>query len=65
MKKIIALISLPLIIIFIVLVVACLVVLNFFSINKTDGYVENNYEYSINYINTLNKNIKLVKRVDE
>lgn len=58
MKKILALISLPLIIIFIILVVACLVVLNFFSTNKTDGYVENNYEYSIDYINTLNKNIK-------
>ena len=58
MKKIVILISAPLTIIFIILIVSCLIVLNFFSTNITDGYIENNIEYAEEYKNTLNRNIK-------
>ena len=33
-------------------------VLDFFSVNQTDGYIENNIAYAEGYRNTLNKNIK-------
>ena len=42
----------------IVVLVACLIMLDFFGANVTDGYVVDNMEYASNYKATLNKNIK-------
>lgn len=50
--------SVLLIVFIITIVVAILMVLDFFGANVTDNYVENNLEYAEKYINVLNKNIK-------
>ena len=60
MKKVITLvigIIIPLIIIICIIMIPCMMIMNFFGISVTDGYVENNMEYSKPYKNTLNKNI--------
>lgn len=60
MKKVIAIISvifIPLIVVFIVILVACLLVLNFFGTDSTDGYVVDNMIYASDYREVLNQNI--------
>ena len=61
MKKKIIIVSsmlLPIIIIFIPILVACLIVLDFFGVNTTDGYVVDNMAYAQDYKNVLNENIQ-------
>lgn len=41
-----------------IIMIPCMMIMNFFGISVTDGYVENNMEYSQMYKNTLNRNIK-------
>ena len=60
MKKILLIVSsifIPLIILFIVILTACLVVLNFFGTDSTDGYVVDNMAYAGDYRKVLNQNI--------
>lgn len=60
MKKIIAIISsatIPILAIFLVILVAVLVVLDFFGTNSTDGYVVDNMAYADDYKKVLNENI--------
>lgn len=59
MKKIVLLnIGISLIIMGLIIIVSCLITLDFFSSNVTDEYVEGNSQYSSKYISILNKNIK-------
>ena len=61
MKKILTIICisiLPVVVIGIVILVACLLVLDFFGTNTTDGYVIENMAYADDYKNVLNENIK-------
>lgn len=51
-------ILISLIIIVCIIMIPCMMILNFFGISVTDGYVENNIEYSQIYKNTLNVNVK-------
>ena len=46
------------IIIGMIILIPCLMLMDFFGANITDGYVENNSEYSERYKTVLNKNIK-------
>jgi murein DD-endopeptidase MepM/ murein hydrolase activator NlpD len=41
-----------------IILIPCLMLMDFFGANVTDGYVENNSEYSDMYKEVLNKNIK-------
>lgn len=41
-----------------VIIIPCLMLMDFFGANITDGYVENNMDYADSYKATLNKNIK-------
>lgn len=61
MKKIILLITtslLPIIFIGVIILVACLIVLDFFGTNSTDGYVVENMAYAEDYKAVLNQNIQ-------
>ena len=61
MKKIIILLTssiVPIIAIFIAILVAILMTLDFFGTNSTDGYVKDNMEYAEEYKRVLNKNIR-------
>lgn len=61
MKKIISILlssTTGLIVIAIIVLVPVLMVLNFFGVNITDGYVENNKEYVQQYKEVLTKNIR-------
>lgn len=40
-----------------IIMIPCLIIMNFFGISVTDGYVEGNMEYAKLYKNTLNQNI--------
>lgn len=60
MKKIVVIITsslLPIIVIFISVLAAILIVLDFFGTSSTDGYVENNMAYAEDYKKVLNENI--------
>lgn len=41
-----------------IVLIPCLMVMDFFGANITDNYVENNSDYSSNYLSVVNKNIK-------
>lgn len=47
----------PVIFLFIIILAACMLVLDFFGTSSTDGYVENNLVYAKDYKNVLNENI--------
>lgn len=51
--------STTMIILFMIILIPCLMVMDFFGANITDGYVENNSEYSYQYKEVLNSNINL------
>lgn len=57
MKKILFGIIVLILFIFLIILIPSLMVMDFFGANITDGYIENNIEYSDNYIKTLNNNI--------
>lgn len=57
-KKIILGSSAGLIIMALIILVPCLMVIDFFGANVTDDYVENNSEYASLYLPVVNKNIK-------
>jgi murein DD-endopeptidase MepM/ murein hydrolase activator NlpD len=50
--------STGMIVIGMIILIPCLMVMDFFGANITDGYIENNSEYSEKYKTVLNKNIK-------
>ena len=50
-------IVIPLILLIAIIMIPCMMILNFFGISVTDGYVENNIEYAKPYKKVLNKNI--------
>lgn len=52
---------LPVFFLFIVVFIACLLVLDFFGVIKTDGYVEGNAIYAAEYKAVLNENITKVQ----
>lgn len=57
MKKVIFGSSLGMIVTALVIIVPCLMILDFFGANITDNYVENNMDYADMYKQTLNKAI--------
>lgn len=61
MKKILSIILASVgcfVVIGIILLIPILMVMNFFGVNITDGYIENNSEYAEEYKKVVNKNIK-------
>lgn len=50
--------SVGIVIIFLIILVPCLMIMDFFGANITDGYIENNYDYADKYKQVLNQNIK-------
>lgn len=57
MKKVIFGSSLGMIVTALIIIVPCLMILDFFGANITDNYVENNMDYADMYKQTLNKAI--------
>lgn len=60
MKKILLVLAgafAPIAFLFFIVLVACLLVLDFFGTSSTDGYVENNFAYAKDYKQVLNENI--------
>ena len=53
LKKILFGIIVLILFIFLIILIPSLMVMDFFGANITDGYIENNIEYSDNYIKTL------------
>ena len=41
-----------------IIIIPCLMLMDFFGANVTDGFVENNSEYADTYKSVLNQNIK-------
>ncbi|MCI6265267.1 MAG: hypothetical protein MR598_00285, partial [Erysipelotrichaceae bacterium] len=44
-----------------IIIIPCLMLMDFFGANVTDGFVENNSEYADTYKSVLNQNIKTGK----
>ena len=41
----------------IIILIPCMLIMNFFGVNTTDGYVEDNFQYASEYTNILNEHL--------